>query len=113
MIRPVFFFVALCVSCWLAPACGSGGDAPNVPELIPTGVMATLSWDPVSDPSVRGYRLYYGLLPHAYDSSVDAGPATTYTVANLQADTTYYFAVTAYNSAGESGYSNEVSATFP
>jgi len=35
---------------------------------------------------------------------------TNYTVKSLQTGTTYYFVVTAVNSAGESGYSNEASS---
>ena len=41
------------------------------------------------------------------------GKTLSATVPNLTAGSTYYFAVTAYNSAGESGYSNEASATIP
>ena len=42
--------------------------------------------------------------------TTDIGKVTTYQVPDLQPDTTYFFAVTAYNSVGESGFSDEVSA---
>jgi fibronectin type 3 domain-containing protein len=41
---------------------------------------------------------------------VDVGNVTAYAVTNLGVGTTYYFAVTAYNTSGvESSFSNEVS----
>ena len=47
-------------------------------------------------------------------SRLEVGLATTYTVTNLLAGHTYYFAVAAYNTAGiESGKSNEVVYTTP
>ncbi|HXF93269.1 MAG TPA: fibronectin type III domain-containing protein [Nitrospiraceae bacterium] len=95
-------------------ACGGGADGSS-PEVLtetgPTGATATLAWDPVNDPTVQGYNVYYGTSSRRYQTYANAGLNTTYTVANLQPGTTYYFAVTAYNSAGESGYSDEVSAT--
>lgn len=70
-----------------------------------------LAWDPSSEPSIAGYRLYYGGAAGHYDASVDVGEATSYTVDGLSPGT-YYFAVTAYDSSGlESSYSNEVSTT--
>jgi fibronectin type 3 domain-containing protein len=95
-------------------ACGAGAEGSS-PEIVtsagPTGSTITVAWDPVNDPSVQGYNVYYGTASRQYQTFANAGPSTTYTVANLQRGTTYYFAVTAYNSAGESAYSEEVSAT--
>lgn len=95
-------------------ACGGGAEGSS-PEIMtatgPTGATATLAWDPVNDPSIQGYNVYYGTSSRQYQTYANAGLTTTYTVADLQPGTTYYFAVTAYNSAGESGYSDEVSAT--
>ncbi|HEY3276900.1 MAG TPA: fibronectin type III domain-containing protein [Syntrophorhabdaceae bacterium] len=74
--------------------------------------QATAKWNSVSNAS--GYKVYYGSQSRSYSSNVNAGTATTYTVANLAAGTTYYFALTAYNSSGaESGYSSEVSYKTP
>ena len=70
---------------------------------------ATLSWTASKDSNVAGYKLYYGTVSHSYTSSINVGLQTTTTVTGLNAGV-YYFAVTAYNSAGaESGFSNEAS----
>ena len=91
----------------------------NLPAVFIRGscsnltASATLAWQPSSDPTVMGYQLYYGAASHAYTGMVNVGPSTTATVSNLVTGTTYYFAVTAYNSSGaQSPFSNEASGTF-
>ncbi len=85
--------------------------------LIPVDAIAgqaALAWSASPDSSVTGYNIYFGSASHIYTGKVSAGKATSYTVSNLTAGATYYFAVTAYNSSGmESGFSNEASATIP
>jgi fibronectin type III domain protein len=76
----------------------------------PAGASKTLSWTAVPEPSVVGYKLYYGTSSGQYDSQVDVGPDVSYTVNGLTPGTTYYFAVSAYNSGGESALSSEVSS---
>jgi len=81
----------------------------------------TLMWDalttnadgtPLTD--LAGYKVYLGTAPRTYTSSVDAGLATSMVLTNLAQGTTYYLAVTAYDTGKlESGYSNEVSKAFP
>src|SRR5437588_1435956 len=74
----------------------------------------TLAWDPDPDPSVTGYRLYTGAHSGGYTQTVEVGNATSTLVSNLASGATYYFAVTAYNSASvESPPSNEASYTTP
>jgi hypothetical protein len=72
-----------------------------------------LTWDPNSESTLKGYKIYYGSTSSgSYTSSVDVGNKTTYTVSNLDSSKTYYFAATAYDAGGnESGYSNEVKYT--
>jgi hypothetical protein len=70
----------------------------------------TLAWDPSTSAEVAGYWLYWGTISGQYTNVITAGKVTTYTVSGLTAGT-YYFAVVAYGSAGEtSAYSNEISA---
>ena len=69
-----------------------------------------LAWDPNSEPDVAGYRLRYGTSAGNYGQSVDVGNVTDYDVRGLDAGTTYFFVVVAYDWAGNvSAPSNEVS----
>jgi PKD repeat protein len=85
--------------------------------LVPPVVRAdtvTLSWNASSGP-VAGYRVYYGQSSGNYSMTSPTAPSliggTTYTSPNLSPGT-YYFAVKAFDSAGNSsGYSNEVVKT--
>jgi hypothetical protein len=72
-------------------------------------IGASLVWDPVQ--GAQGYRVYWGTSPGNYPNSRDAESATQYNLNNLPlADkTSYYLTVTAYNSAGESGYASPLS----
>ena len=104
---------------YTAPVIVSASGATNSPqqELVtlvitaPASGRATLTWDPAT--SATGYKVYSGTSSGAYGSPVDIGNVTTFQIFSLQPGTTYYFAVTSYNSAGESGYSNEVSKNIP
>ena len=74
----------------------------------------TLGWDPNEEPDVAGYKLYYGKASGTYESVVDVGNQTTYTISGFIEGEDYYFAVTAYNVYGlESGFSDEVSYPGP
>ncbi|MEW6186572.1 MAG: fibronectin type III domain-containing protein [Thermodesulfobacteriota bacterium] len=74
----------------------------------------SLAWDPNSEPDLAGYVIYYGTASQNYQTNIDVGNVTTYTVPGLQTGITYYLAATAYNTQGlESGYSNEVVYTVP
>jgi hypothetical protein len=74
--------------------------------------QVTLAWDPNTESDLAGYRVHYGIASGVYTATVEVDRnTTTCTVVNLASGQTYYFAASAFNSAGESsGYSNEVSA---
>ena len=69
----------------------------------------TLQWNSAAE--ADGYRVYYGTASRSYQppEEVVGQSQTTHTVA--LGPGTYYFAVTAYNNYGESGYSEEVGPT--
>lgn len=55
-----------------------------------------------------GYRIYYGSASGQYTLNADAGNALQWPIPESWPAGVYYFAATAYNATGESGYSNEV-----
>jgi hypothetical protein len=70
----------------------------------------TLTWDPSTVTNLAGYKIYIGTASGGYGSPITVGNVTSYTISNLGIGSTYYFAVTDYNTSGvESGFSNEVS----
>lgn len=73
-----------------------------------------LRWSPSNAEDVLGYVVYRRGLRDSYRPWLTTRGATTATITNLQWGTTYFFVVTAFNSAGlESEYSNEVSVRIP
>ncbi|MBX3300769.1 MAG: fibronectin type III domain-containing protein [Nitrospira sp.] len=76
-----------------------------------TTSSATLTWNAVTGATVSGYKVYIGEAPRLYTRTINVGSVTSSTVNSLTVGRMYYFAVTAYNSAGESTPSNEVSKT--
>jgi hypothetical protein len=87
-------------------------SAPPSPPHTPTMSHATVSWNANTEKDLAGYRVYVGTRSGVYTF---AGPfevtnGTSFTVPNLPIGTTYFFAVTAFDKAGnESTKSNEVS----
>jgi hypothetical protein len=70
----------------------------------------TLSWDPNAEPDIAGYIVYYGPSSGNYTNNTNVGNVTTWTVPGLTDGQLYYFAVRAYNTAGQqSPLSAEVS----
>lgn len=77
-----------------------------VPSLQAGSV--NLTWN--QSPSATGYKVYSGGGSGSYDSNTDVGGANQTEVSGMPDCTPTYFAVTAYNVAGESGYSSEISS---
>lgn len=91
---------------------GGGSGTSGGGSGVPAGVTASLAWDPVQDPSVVGYIVHFGTQsPNssgscAYQQSTfSSSPSAS--IAGLSPNTTYYFAVSAYNGV-ESACSAEV-----
>ncbi|HWW02567.1 MAG TPA: Ig-like domain-containing protein [Candidatus Acidoferrum sp.] len=73
-----------------------------------------LAWNADSSPGIVSYNLYAGGASQSYTNVVSAGNATNATVSGLVQAATYFFAVTAVNSAGlESMPSPEISYSVP
>src|SRR3989338_6200875 len=93
-------------------------DVENV-EAVPGDSMVNLSWDVATDNvGVEGYKVYYGQESVTgqggkYQYALEVGDVIEYDVKNLVNGGTYYFAVTAYDAAGNESdsYSFEVEAT--
>ena len=92
------------------------------PPAAPTNLAATpgdgqvsLLWDANDESDLHKYNIYRDTSSPAstlVDSVVGAPPDTSCTDTGLSNSTTYYYRITAVDTAGnESGYSNEVSAT--
>jgi fibronectin type 3 domain-containing protein len=78
----------------------------------PATSSATLNWNANTDTDLASYRIYISTTPGVYGAAVATvqKPTTTYLAAGLNVGTTYYFTLTAVDSAGnESLHSNEVS----
>ena len=72
-------------------------------------VSVHLAWDANKEPTVGGYKLYYGKATRNYSVVVDAGKVTDYVLTGVSEVNPIYFAVTAYDtSRNESAYSEEL-----
>ncbi|MFA4891146.1 MAG: fibronectin type III domain-containing protein [Candidatus Gracilibacteria bacterium] len=103
----------------VAPDVTKPSDVENV-KAVAGDEMVTLSWDVATDDvGVEGYYVYNGLeTVNEEDEEYtfapqDVGDVVSAEASGLENDTTYYFAVTAYDAAGNESekFSLEVSAT--
>jgi cytolysin (calcineurin-like family phosphatase) len=92
----------------------------NSPQQIPVSLTlsttaagtASLTWNTSTESDLAGYKVYRGTASGTYGAPLATLPKTTasYTTTGLQTGTTYFFAITSYDSSGnESTFSNEVS----
>jgi len=104
----------------LLTGCGGGGEngAPAVSTSAgQTGATASLAWNPVQDPTINGYYVHYGRTSTGQSGSCSYEDqqfvsSPNVTITNLDHNTRYFFAVSAYNGL-ESACSNEVSTITP
>jgi uncharacterized repeat protein (TIGR02543 family) len=85
---------------------------PSAPEQVAVKEVGDgyvkIEW--ATSPLATKYHIYMSVSEHVYGARVATVTDTKYTAEDLENGTTYYFAVTAENDAGESGYSAQVSA---
>lgn len=88
-------------------------NKPDVKQLSNNEVVAM--WSPNNEADLAGYKVHRGTESRNYDFSVVViAPDTSVVISELLAGTEYFFAVTAFDTAGnESGFSSEVSITIP
>ena len=107
--------VLVCSICLLALAIVFATPTRAVVFQGSSGNTVTLAWDANTEPDLAGYKVYWGRSSGHYDNTpvpTVAPSANPTFITPALPNGTWYFAVTAYNTAGlESGYSNEVSKT--
>lgn len=99
----------------------TASGATNSPQQIPVSLTLSqptanttgtvgLSWTANTEPDLAGYKVYIGTQSRLYNPPITLGPVSTYTATNLTTGRTYYFCISAFDSAGnESPCSTEVS----
>lgn len=109
---------------YVVTAVNAGGESSASAQVsgtttpaTPTGVTATAGYNQitVSWPAVTGassYNIYWSTTSGVTTSGTKiSGVTSPYTVTSLSSSTTYFYVVTAVSAGGESGVSNQVSAT--
>lgn len=95
------------------PSSSPPSTPPSTPPPGPSTGSVTLSWSANGEPDQAGYKVYVGTASGRYDfpgSPFMTGPVTSYRVSNLPVPQTYFFALSAYDNAGnESVLSTEIS----
>lgn len=97
----------------------TASGASNSPQQIPVSLTLSqptitasvgLSWTANTEADLAGYKVYIGTQSQLYNPPITLGPVAAYNAANLTTGRTYYFCVSAFDSAGnESTCSTEVS----
>ena len=99
----------------------TASGAANSPQQIPVSLILSqptpsttgsirLSWTANTEADLAGYKVYIGTQSRLYNSPITLGPVAAYNAANLTIGKTYYFCISAFDSAGnESPCSTEVS----
>ncbi len=68
-----------------------------------------LGWNPNPEGDINGYRLYYGTSSYNYGPPVEVGKITDYLLTDLVAGTTYYIALSAFDTShNESDICDEI-----
>jgi hypothetical protein len=102
LLTPQVFFATLLFL--IAPIVGCQRSAESA--------TVTLQWDSNRESDLAGYVVVYGTASGQLSNSVDVGNHTSYQFTGLETGRTYFFAVRAYNAAGQMGpVSTEIRTT--
>jgi hypothetical protein len=72
----------------------------------------SLAWNPNPEPDVAGYKVHFGTQSGVYSNVMDVRGSTSIALPQMLMGSTYYLAVSAYNTAGQEGpRSSEFSVT--
>lgn len=71
-------------------------------------VSITIGWNASIDPSVTGYKVYWGTTSRNYGAAFDAGKNVQLPLSALPNSGPVFVAATAYNTKDESGFSDEL-----
>lgn len=112
----LMFFVSM-MGCGDGAPTGNNGGSTQIPSA-PTALTATaangqvsLSW--TGSAGASGYNVKRGSASGGPYTLLTASTQASYVDSSVSTGSTYYYVVTAFDSAGESGNSNEASATLP
>ncbi len=82
--------------------------------VLPASVWAAsveLKWKTNNERDLSHYNVYYGKSPRNYGNPIPVGKKSSFRIDGLEKNKTYYFAITAVDTAGnESGFSSEIKA---
>jgi hypothetical protein len=96
----------------IAPRLGAG--MAEAAQATMTWVAPTTNTNGTTATNLAGFNVYIGSASGSYQQKINVGNVTSYTGTSFTSGSTYYFAVSAYNTSGlESARSNEVSKAFP
>ena len=111
-------WVGLLSAALLFAACSRGNVTAAASTPPPATGSATLSWtaptknadgSPIT--GLAGYHIYYGTDPNHFTQTIKiSGAASTKYVVNGLAAGTYYFAVSAYNTAGQESVKSNIAS---
>jgi fibronectin type 3 domain-containing protein len=110
--------LALALLVGISTGCSLSSKSASAPPPVPLSSpqhSVSLSWNASTSLNVVAYNIYRATVSGgSYGLQNSMNASTTYTDKTVQSGQTYYYVVTAVDSAGaESGYSNQVQAIIP
>jgi parallel beta-helix repeat protein len=78
----------------------------------PRNASINLTWDANTEPSLGGYKIYYGATSGSYGAPIMVGKVTSYKLPGLTNGAPYYLAISSLNTVGaESALTTEITVT--